>query len=143
MQGPVGETGSYVPIGVINSDIVEAGCETIFQAPLTSRPIPISILGDRKGLAILEAALGRDGRAFVFFQDKLGGEISISGTEASPEVAFDVTVAEITKFDNFLKVGRYGFIEIQTPWTSMEATNMQCQIFATPIGFTRWHFPKL
>jgi hypothetical protein len=50
----------------------------------------------------------------VFFQDKLGGEISINGTGASPEIAFDVTVVEILKSAAGLKVGKFGFIEIQT-----------------------------
>lgn len=102
------------PYRVIDSDIVANGCETIFQASLNAPPIPVSILGDKKGLAVLETTLKKYTKAFIFFQDKLGGEISISGTEASPEVAFDVTVVEITKFGDLLKVGRYGFIEIQT-----------------------------
>jgi len=102
------------PYRVIDSDIVENGCATIFQAPLSAPPIPVSILTDKRGVAALEGALKKHGKAFVFFQDKLGGEISVSGTEASPEVAFDVTVVEITKSNTVLRVGRYGFIEIQT-----------------------------
>jgi hypothetical protein len=102
------------PYRVIDSDIVKAGCETIFQSPDSVTPVPVSILGDKKGLAALEEALKRDRKAFVFFQDKLGGEISVSSTPSSPEIAFDVTVVEITRAKGVLKVGRYGFIEIQT-----------------------------
>jgi hypothetical protein len=102
------------PYRVIDSDIVKAGCETIFEANASITPIPVSILNDKKGVAAFEEALTKNRRAFVFFQDKLGGEISISGTSASPEIAFDVTVVEITKTKGILKVGRYGFIEIQT-----------------------------
>jgi hypothetical protein len=59
--------------------------------------------------------LDQNGAAFIFFQDKLGGEISISGTSASPEVAFDITIVELTRTPTRrVRVGRYGFIEIQT-----------------------------
>ncbi len=102
------------PYRVIDSDIVKAGCETIFGINASITPIPISILNDKKGMAVLEEALAKNRTAFVFFQDKLGGEISISGTPASPEIAFDVTVVELTKAKGNLKVGRYGFMEIQT-----------------------------
>jgi hypothetical protein len=102
------------PYRVIDSDIVKAGCEAIFQASASITPIPVSILDDKNGSGALEAGLAKNQRVFVFFQDKLGGEISISGTSASPEIAFDVTVVEITKTKGALRVGRYGFIEIQT-----------------------------
>lgn len=102
------------PYRVIDSDIVKAGCETIFGTNSSITPIPVSILNDKKGIAVLEEALTKNQSAFIFFQDKLGGEISISGTQASPEIAFDVTVVELTRAKGFLKVGRYGFIEIQT-----------------------------
>jgi hypothetical protein len=94
------------PYRVIDSDIVKAGCETIFEASASITPIPVSILNDKKGIATLEEALTKNRKAFVFFQDKLGGEISISGTSASPEIAFDVTVVEITRTKSKLKVGR-------------------------------------
>lgn len=103
------------PYRVIDSEIVQSGCATIFgNAPL-SPPIPISILNDEKGIAILQNTLDTDKNAFIFFQDKLGGEISISGTQTSPEIAFDITVVEISRLERgTLKIGRYGFIEIQT-----------------------------
>jgi hypothetical protein len=103
------------PYRVIDSDIVQTGCATIFGTLVSSPPIPISILNDEKGIALLEKALNEQERAFVFFQDKLGGEISVSGTPSSPEVAFDITVVEISRQPSGgLKIGRYGFIEIQT-----------------------------
>lgn len=102
------------PYRVIDSDIVKTGCETVFQSTGSITPIPTSILHDKRGVKALEDALEKSGKALVFFQDKLGGEISISATPASPEIAFDVTVVEITRTENALKVGRYGFIEIQT-----------------------------
>jgi hypothetical protein len=103
------------PYRVIDSAIVSHGCETVFGVSDAVQPLPISILSSKKGAAAFESVLDELGSAFVFFQDKLGGEISISGTSASPEVAFDVTVVELTKVGSgAVRVGRYGFIEIQT-----------------------------
>jgi hypothetical protein len=103
------------PYRVIDSAIVSHGCETIFGYRKAVQPLPISILGSKKGLSAFEGDLDQNGTAFIFFQDKLGGEISISGTSASPEVAFDVTVVELIRTPTGgIRVGRYGFIEIQT-----------------------------
>jgi hypothetical protein len=78
-------------------------------------PIPVSILNDQKGVALIDQSIAADQRAFVFFQDKLGGEIPISGTSSSPEISFDITVVELYYArPGVIKVDRYGFIEIQT-----------------------------
>jgi hypothetical protein len=109
-----GEIGSVCPYRVIDSEIVMNGCETVFNSTASIAPIPVSILKEKKGLELLEESLDKNHRAFLFFQDKLGGEISISGTPASPEIAFDVTAVEVTRVKGALQVGQYGFIEIQT-----------------------------
>ena len=103
------------PYRVIDSEIVRGACAAIFGALPSLPPIPISILRDEKGRSALNQGLSVDGRAFVFFQDKLGGEISINGTLASPEISFDITVVELSQPQkDALKINRYGFIEIQT-----------------------------
>jgi hypothetical protein len=57
----------------------------------------------------------RQGSAIVYFQDKLGGEISVSRSARSPEFAFDVTLAEVTRQDDgSLRVERFGILELQT-----------------------------
>lgn len=63
-------------------------------------------------------------RVFVYFQDKLGGEIGLRKTTASPELSFDITVVELLaerqatsqEADEVMDVhiGRYGVIELQT-----------------------------
>ncbi|MCX5406191.1 NotI family restriction endonuclease [Streptomyces sp. NBC_00335] len=51
----------------------------------------------------------------VYFQNKLGGEISISPTDRSPEFSFDATMIELVPDSSGeLSVGRYGVFEIQT-----------------------------
>lgn len=72
----------------------------------------------------LEAVVpGDPRRVFLYFQDKLGGEISLSATPASPALSFDITVVELlpAQRDSLLddgsvpvRVGKYGVIEMQT-----------------------------
>lgn len=85
---------------------------------------PVVALGDEAGrLEILTAVRG-GGRVFVYFQDKLGGEISLAKTQASPEMSFDITVVELLtrpsagsasgSDESAVTIGRYGVIELQT-----------------------------
>jgi hypothetical protein len=63
-------------------------------------------------------------RVFLYFQDKLGGEIGLSRTAASPELSFDITVVELLPAEPQpaligshapeVRVGKYGVIELQT-----------------------------
>lgn len=104
------------------ADIVRRLYTISAQEPILVRPVVV--LSDEEGRAeILEAVEGPE-RAFVYFQDKLGGEISLSGTSASPELSFDITVVELLTggidgsasalFGPALQVGKYGVIEVQT-----------------------------
>ena len=56
---------------------------------------PVVALADEDGRSEILAAINDVGRVFVYFQDKLGGEISLSRTGASPELSFDITVVEL------------------------------------------------
>jgi hypothetical protein len=53
-------------------------------------------------------------RVFIYFNKTLGGELSIPGTDASPEFSFDVTVFEIVLRDGHPNLDRFGVIEVQT-----------------------------
>jgi hypothetical protein len=89
--------------------------------PVTIRPVVA--LGE-EGRAEILAAIRGPGRVFVYFQDKLGGEISLSKTAASPELSFDITVVELVRASSdaliavpgepAVSVGKYGVIELQT-----------------------------
>lgn len=103
------------PYRVISSTIVTRGCQMIFGLPVPANPVPVSILSDQRELEAFVGRVNSDGVGYVFFQDKLGGEISVIGTHRSPEMSFDVTVVEI-KPDNEggFTVSRYGILELQT-----------------------------
>jgi hypothetical protein len=64
-----------------------------------------------------EALLGalHDGaRCFLYFDQKLGGEISLSKTPSSPEFSIDVTLLEISIYDGAPSIRKFGALEIQT-----------------------------
>lgn len=58
--------------------------------------------------------LSKGGRVLVYFDEKLGGEISLRATPKSPEMAFDVTFVEITQNGSSLALGDFAILEAQT-----------------------------
>lgn len=62
----------------------------------------------------MENSARTHGSAIVYFEQKLGGEISIPRTDRSPEFSFDFTLVEIVAGGGALRLGRYGIIETQT-----------------------------
>jgi hypothetical protein len=80
---------------------------------------PVVTLAEEPGRAEILNAVHGPGRVFVYFQDKLGGEISLSKTGASPELSFDITVIELLPASSgpagpTVTAGKYGVIELQT-----------------------------
>jgi hypothetical protein len=58
--------------------------------------------------------LQADDRVLVYFDQKIGGEISLSATPNSPEMAFDVTLVELNLVNGDLQLGHFGILEVQT-----------------------------
>ena len=110
-------------------------------APVLIRPAKaLEIPADRE--EVLQAVKsGGLQRVFLYFQDKLGGEISLSRTPASPELSFDITVVELLPaesqtllpndpIDPGVRVGKYGVIELQTTDTHGSYKAAKCAGFA-------------
>jgi hypothetical protein len=62
----------------------------------------------------ISLALTKGAAVFVFLQVKFGGEISLKETAKSPEMSFDVTIAELIEGDDVPTLGRYAILEVQT-----------------------------
>jgi hypothetical protein len=60
------------------------------------------------------ARLAAGERVFIYFDEKLGGELSVPGGDSSPEFSFDVTVFEIVLHEGEPTIDRFGIVEIQT-----------------------------
>lgn len=102
------------PYRVIDSGIVTDACEKIFSGKPPARPTPASLLSDASARQAFQKSVRDAGRGYLFFQDKLGGEISILGSDRSPEMAFDITIVEILHTSGRYALGRYGILEVQT-----------------------------
>jgi len=102
------------PYRVIDSEIVKRGCALIFGLNKEVQPVPVSLLTHEGELDKFKTEVKKTGSGYLFFQDKLGGEISVIATERSPEMAFDVTLVEVSYADGVFDVMRYGILEIQT-----------------------------
>lgn len=104
------------PYRAVQPDLLEAAARRLFDV---APGIPILIasapsLEKSEVRTGIESALQSGERAFVFFQDKLGGEISLPRTDRSPELAFDITLVEIMQHGDELHIGQYGILEVQT-----------------------------
>lgn len=103
------------PYRVIASNIVRQGCRRIFGLDHDVQPMAVPLLKNPQKLQAFTDAIDQNGAGYVFFQDKLGGEISITSTSKSPELSFDVTIVEIKKdAQGGYEASRYGILEIQT-----------------------------
>ena len=104
------------PYRVISSDLVKVACARIFgnAGEEVSQPIPATLLSIASERDKFKAEVSDKGVGFIFFQAKLGGEISVISSPISPEISFDVTLAEVLPDGEFFKLGRYGIFEIQT-----------------------------
>jgi hypothetical protein len=58
--------------------------------------------------------LRTDDRVVVYVRNRLGGEISVSQTDRSPEFSFDITMVEVIRDSVGLKLGKFGVLEVQT-----------------------------
>lgn len=60
------------------------------------------------------AQLQRMEKVLVYFDHKLGGEIQLSPTSKSPQMAFDTTFVALTLSESKIVLGRFAIMEIQT-----------------------------
>jgi hypothetical protein len=104
------------PYRVISSDLVKVACASIFgkTGDDISQPIPATLLSVASERERFKAEVSAKGAGVVFFQAKLGGEISVISSPRSPEISFDVTLVEVLPASGSFKLGRYGIFEIQT-----------------------------
>jgi hypothetical protein len=62
----------------------------------------------------IPAELDAGNRVLVYFDQKIGGEISLRGTARSPEVSFDVTFVELVRTASGIGLGKFAILEVQT-----------------------------
>jgi hypothetical protein len=72
-----------------------------------------TLTDDSVKAAIVERLTAGD-HVLVYFDEKVGGEISLAGTPQSPEMSFDVTFIELLLKGDSIELGRFAIVEVQT-----------------------------
>lgn len=105
------------PIRSLDVDLVDDVVRRLFghDSSATVEVVPVPVLTDHARRAAFRASVLAGTPAIVYFQTKLGGEITLAPTARSPEFSFDATMVEVLPDDQGgLTLGRYGIFEIQT-----------------------------
>lgn len=104
------------PYRVLSPELLNAAVRRLFQIEVAAALliIPSIRLADEAVRGEVEQRLRRQERIFVYFDDKLGGELSIPKTDNSPEFSFDVTIVEIHLDNGRPHLGSFAVLEIQT-----------------------------
>lgn len=104
------------PYRAFDPNLIESAVRRLFGFPTTQPAIvaPAIRLTHSDARQALVDSLNAGGRGFIYFDAKLGGELSIPPTAQSPEFSFDVTVIEVELVAGEPHIGRFGVIEIQT-----------------------------
>ena len=76
--------------------------------------VPAPSLAQRDRRDAFEEHVRAGGLAIAYLQDKLGGEVSLTSTDRSPELSFDITLIEAVPSEDGVEIGRFGVLEVQT-----------------------------
>lgn len=104
------------PYRALNPDLVSSAVKRLFNLPSTASPriLPAVNLGKPDERADITRRLSASELVFIYFDAKLGGELSIPQTARSPEFSFDVTIVELVEAGGIPHIGAFGILEIQT-----------------------------
>ena len=75
---------------------------------------PVVTLGDEHIVSEMKTKAQNGTHVFIFFQDKLGGEINVSPTLKSPELSFDITLLPVEFDGPTLRLATFALYEVQT-----------------------------
>ena len=105
------------PYRALDLDLIDDVVRRLFRAPVDQAllvvPAPALLNHAIRAELVGQAASGA--LTVVYLQNKLGGEISISATDRSPELSFDMTLVELLAADSgTVRIGRFGVLELQT-----------------------------
>jgi len=104
------------PYRAIGPQLLNEAVKRLYNLPKTARFIahPAILFEDAAERELVTASLTDGERVFIYFDERLGGELSIPATAKSPELSFDITIVEIITANGVLGLGRFGVLEIQT-----------------------------
>ena len=98
-HGLLNEVARHLFDGAVDADALIVAAVTLDEPATRSR---------------IRAALAAGAPVFAYFRARLGGEISLSPTDRSPEFSFDITMVELLPGSGDPEIGRYAIVEVQT-----------------------------
>ncbi|MEV7201527.1 hypothetical protein [Streptomyces griseoluteus] len=116
------------PFRALDENLLHEMVRRLFKIPdaesVVIRPAPVLDVPEQR-TQLLSDLRGGGARTFIYYQGKLGGEIGLPRTPASPQFSFDVTVVELLRQGESasipagldgegIRLGKYGVIELQT-----------------------------
>jgi hypothetical protein len=104
------------PYRALSAEIIVNAVRQLFHVPASIVPyaVPAVTLAKAEVRDDITDRLGKGQPVFIYFDAKMGGELSIPPTDQSPEFAFDVTIVELNMKDGQPHIGSFGILEIQT-----------------------------
>lgn len=104
------------PYRALDPAVIDAAVDRLSGIASGERSVTaaVRLATDREDRDRVEAVLAGGGEAIVYYDHKLGGELSIRGTERSPEMSFDVTFARIRLRGGRPTLADFGILEVQT-----------------------------
>lgn len=104
------------PHRVLGSALLDTAAARLFGARPESqlRTFAAPTLAQRETRSAIDVMLRNGDSVVVYLRNRLGGEISVSQTDRSPEFSFDITMVELTLESGAPKLGRFGVLEVQT-----------------------------
>lgn len=104
------------PYRILNPDLVASIGRRLYAVGDSTKLLAVAAptLAEKGVRKAVKKCLAAGDRALVYFDQKIGGEISLSGTDKSPEMAFDVTLVELKESGEKLTLGQFAILEVQT-----------------------------
>jgi len=105
------------PYRIIDDSILNRTARDVFGITEAKKliTVPASALVDPQVRSVVaDYAIDPDSEAVLYFQHKLGGEISIPPTASTPELSFDILFVEVIANGGAFSCGRYALLEVQT-----------------------------
>jgi hypothetical protein len=104
------------PYRGLDPQLIGTAVKRLFALPASSAPrmLPAANLAKPGERDDVVRRLGAGELIFIYFDARLGGELSIPPTARSPEFSFDMTMVELVVKEELPHVGRFGILEIQT-----------------------------
>ncbi len=104
------------PYRAIGPQLLNEAVSRLYALPKSSALVvlPAIRLKDASERESVTKSVEKGGRVFIYFDARLGGELSIPATAKSPELSFDITIVEIVSTNGVMGLGRFGVLEIQT-----------------------------